>query len=145
MPEKLAALAAKDGDGARAKPVAAVPAAPIALPFYRRHPVLLLVAAATLTLAGVGAALALRGDIPFLRQENGPSSPREKTPEQKRAAVLRQEARAACELGDAVKCGAKLEQARLIDPGGERAAEVVETRRMLDALPVPSEKSPGPQ
>ncbi len=145
MPEKLAALAAKEADAARANPVAAVPAAPIPFPFYRRHPVLLLVAAATLTLAGVGAALALRGDIPFLRQENGPSSPREKTPEQKQAAVLRQEARTACELQDAVTCGAKLEEARLIDPAGEKTAEVVETRRMLDALPVPNEKSPGPR
>jgi hypothetical protein len=109
-------------------------AAPIPLYRQRRFRYIAMGVGAA-ALVGAGAALALRGDIPILRPENTWPQPREKTPEQKRAAVLREEARASCELKDAVKCREKLEEARGMDPGGERGAGVVETRRMLDALP----------
>jgi hypothetical protein len=126
-------------------------AVPAPIPIYRRPRVQFLFAAAAvvLTLAGVGMALALRGDIPILRPENTWPKPREKTPEQRRAALLREEARAACELRDAVRCREKLEEAKGIDPGGEKAAAVVETRSLLDALPPSLEddskkKAPAP-
>jgi hypothetical protein len=144
-PEAASQKAAKgeedEQDGEAVAPV-------VELAFYRRRKYLLIAAAvATLALAGVGAALALRGDIPFLREENTQPSPREKTPEQKRAALLREEARAACELKDAATCAAKLDEARALDPGGEKAAGVVETRRMLERIPAnpwQNEKVPGP-
>jgi hypothetical protein len=126
------------------------PPVPAPIPIYRRPRFQLLFAAALalVTLAGVGVALALRGDIPILRPENTWPKPREKTPEQRRAALLREEARAACELRDAVKCWQKLEEAKAIDPGGERAAGVVETRRLLGALAAgmgdDGKKAPGP-
>jgi hypothetical protein len=118
----------------------------VELSFYRRNRVLL-IAVAALALAGAGvAALALHGDIPILRPENTYPRPRERTPEQIKAAALRAQAREACVMRDATTCRAKLDEAKELDAEGETVRDVVETRRMLEALPVShgNEKGPGP-
>jgi hypothetical protein len=59
---------------------------------------------------------------------------------QTQAKWLRTDALAACAVGDYVKCRAKLDEARGLDPAGESDPKVVEARRAIDT----QELSPGP-
>ena len=97
---------------------------------------------ALFVVAGGPGAVALRGPRPVVPVTEGGQSGQsgkgdkgmvtEPSP-QELAATLRKEALRACDAGDWAECEARLDEARGLDPAGERTAEVEEARAQVEA------------
>jgi hypothetical protein len=80
--------------------------------------------------AAVVAALAIPTAVPV----TSPPPPKPQPPAQ-HAAALRREALAACDAQRYRECAERLDEARSLDPEGERAPEVMAARRLLQGVP----------
>lgn len=126
----VASAMATDADRARR-----APAAKPELPAPRRPGRIVWLLAAALALAAV-VAVGAPAVVAYLRGTPtpiGPDMPREpRPPEVQLAERLRDEAIGRCAAGQWTECGAKLDEAKRLDPGGEAQPRVVKARAQIE-------------
>lgn len=105
-----------------------------------------------LSLRGIAAAasiVAAEGTALLARRDHGPDDIRPDLPgpapsPAEQARRLRDQAIVACAAQDLATCGAKLDEARSLDPAGEAEPRVIAARKLLAPVEAPS-NLPGPK